>query len=84
MRFDLEGTQEIGEQEITWVAEIEGSYRPAQLFGRPEDCYEAEGEMDILALTTWPPGYEGQIDEDAVVDAAWERYHELRAEGEAP
>ena len=83
MIFSIEGAQEIDGQDIEWTADLEGSYRPAQLFGPPERCSEAEGEMDVLALATFPPGYEDKIDEDAVLEAAWEKFHQLRGEGEA-
>lgn len=83
MRFDFEGTQTVGEQEVEFVAELEASYRPAQLFGPPENCYEAEGEIEILGIVTDPPGFENQLDEDALLDQAWDKFYELWWEGEA-
>lgn len=83
MIFDLEGTQTVGEQEVEFIAQLEASWRPAQLFRPPERCYEAEGEIEILSIATIPPGFENQLDEDALLDAAWDKFHQLRWEGEA-
>ncbi len=83
MILDCAGVQEINGQLLEWTAQCEVSYRPAQLFGRPENSYPDESECDILALETWPPGFEGQVDEDAVREAAWKEFAKAQDAGEA-
>lgn len=76
----VEGTQEIDEREIEYTAQVRCGYRPAKLYGPPENCYPEESEADIEALATLPAGFENLIDEDDVLDRAWEAFHEERYE----
>lgn len=79
----VEGSQIINERDVEWQAQVRLSYLPAKLYGPPEDCHEAEAEAEIEALETRPEGNENKIDEDRVIETAWEKFNHETAAADA-
>ena len=79
----VEGVSIIDELRVEWVAEVELSYRPAQLFGRMENSTPEEAEEDILSVLTIPAGYEERVPEERISAAAWKLFEQQRREGDA-
>jgi len=74
----VEGTQEFHGWDVEWKAKVRLSYLPAKLYGPPEHCHEAESDAEIEELETWP-GYEDKINEDLVIEKAWEKFDQETA-----
>lgn len=80
----VEGTHELNNgREIEWEAQVRMVYRPAKLSGPPEDCYPDESEAEIEALVTRPEGHENEIDEDKIIEKAWDKFPEMLAADKA-
>jgi len=84
---------EVGDEEIPIVVQWEGYYQREKISGPPEDCYPAEGEMEITHVEPagdWPEGLGADEFAMAVRDAeirlhseAWDNlYDSLDAEDE--
>lgn len=74
--LEVSGWAEIEERVvIQWTAQVRLNYQPAQLYGPPENCYPDESEADIEALTTMPEGFEDKVDEEKVIDKAWDEFY---------
>ena len=71
---EVSGTQEIDGFDVEWDATVRLYYRPAKLYGPPENCYPEESEAEILTLTTWPEKFEDKINEECVEELAWEKF----------
>ena len=77
------------EIEVPISVEFNASYTPAYVSGLPENCYEAESDLEITAITTdaeWNAGY-GVTGEmlsaaieaamDDIEEKAWKEYFDL-------
>lgn len=78
--FSVEGSQEIEGEDVQWEFNVRLIYAPGKLSGPPEDCYPDESEVEILTGSTYPGGYEEKIDEDKVIQAAWDKWQQIRSE----
>ena len=61
------------EVEVKW----EGFYHRARISGPPEDCYPAEGEMDLLSVKRTDNSESVHLlsaQEERLLDLAWEDY----------
>lgn len=79
-RGEVEGTWEPEDgPSVLWTAEVECFYRPGRFSGPPENCYPDESECEILSVLTDPPGFENQIPEELIEDAAWLAFDDRQA-----
>jgi len=73
VRVQFEGSCEIDEIEVEFSGEADVSYREGRYSGPPEQCYESECEVNIIAASTIPPGFEERCEEQ-MEEAAWAAY----------
>ena len=91
--WNREGCTRINEVDVDWdedcqvTVELIGSYRPAKLYGPPEDCYPAEyPELDVTLVTDSAGNditdtlTDNQI--ESLCDKAWDVYEAIK-EGQA-
>ena len=86
MASTFDTTTAIGDDDIDIRVEYEAWWQPAKLYGEPENCHEAEGDMELLAVTPLQELPEGMTLEQfnahcerlagRLDEQAWEHFHE--------
>jgi len=88
MKNEFVSWVEVGDEEIPIVVQWEGYYQREKISGPPEDCYPAEGEMEITHVEPagdWPEGLSADEfalavskAQDRLTEAAWDEYFSMR------
>ena len=83
--FPESDNEELSELEIDVRIDYDAYYQPAYVSGPPEDCYPAEGDMELNSIDPvedLPKGitqemFKGVVDAslDRLTDEAWDHYH---------